>query len=212
MADRDEAKNEGKAPSDRSLSQPRGDAPPAVASDRLRSPRSLACPTSGHSLIRAWQIPRENLILGGSGQVGAILSRAFPSAAHAVVVLSRNPPAAPWRTVAWDGETIDPWTAELDGADVVINLAGRNVSCRYRLIDHEELEGVVNIAAPNPVPNAECFVAMGAWLRRLHSDRDVEEPRGNHARRPRLTTREVARSAELGRARRKSSAGSLLAW
>ncbi|GGU47008.1 NAD-dependent epimerase [Nocardioides albus] len=31
----------------------------------------------------------------------------------------------------WDGRTIGPWTDEIDGADVVVNLAGRSVSCRY---------------------------------------------------------------------------------
>jgi uncharacterized protein (TIGR01777 family) len=36
-----------------------------------------------------------------------------------------------WRVVAWDAATLGPWAAELDGADVVIGLAGRNVNCRY---------------------------------------------------------------------------------
>jgi len=42
-----------------------------------------------------------------------------------VIVLSRTPRPAPWRVVAWDATTIADWAAELDGADVVINLAGR---------------------------------------------------------------------------------------
>jgi uncharacterized protein (TIGR01777 family) len=33
--------------------------------------------------------------------------------------------------VAWDGETLGPWQRELDGADVLINMAGRSVNCRY---------------------------------------------------------------------------------
>lgn len=69
---------------------------------------------------------------GGSGQVGRILTRAFHADGHEVVILSRRPPEAPWRTVYWDGETVAPaWARELDGADVVINLAGRSVDCRY---------------------------------------------------------------------------------
>ncbi|MCA9070983.1 MAG: TIGR01777 family oxidoreductase, partial [Planctomycetaceae bacterium] len=47
------------------------------------------------------------------------------------VVLSRNPQNAPWRVVAWDGETTGQWADEVEGADVVINLAGRSVNCRY---------------------------------------------------------------------------------
>lgn len=71
------------------------------------------------------------IIPGGSGQIGTILSRAFHAEGHEVVVLSRNPAEAPWRTVYWDGHSLGDWVAELDGADAVVNLAGRNVNCRY---------------------------------------------------------------------------------
>jgi uncharacterized protein (TIGR01777 family) len=66
---------------------------------------------------------------GGTGQVGAILDRAFTAAGHDVVILTRRPAGA--RDVRWDGETPGPWTAEIDGSDVVVNLAGRSVNCRY---------------------------------------------------------------------------------
>ncbi len=71
------------------------------------------------------------VIPGGSGQVGTVLARAFHAAGDEVVVLSRNPAPAPWRVVPWDGRTVGGWAGELDGADVVINLAGRSVNCRY---------------------------------------------------------------------------------
>jgi len=71
------------------------------------------------------------LLPGGTGQVGTILARAFHADHHEVVVLSRTPQRAPWRVVAWDAERLGPWTRELDGADVVVNLAGRSVNCRY---------------------------------------------------------------------------------
>lgn len=75
------------------------------------------------------------VIPGGSGQVGATLARAFHQAGHDVVVLSRQPApaAAAWRTAAWDAQSLGPWTAELEGAEAVINLAGRSVNCRYTL-------------------------------------------------------------------------------
>ena len=73
-----------------------------------------------------------NVVLaGGTGQVGTILARHYHAAGHDVAVLSRTPQSAPWRTVAWDARTLGPWTAELEGADVVVNLAGRSVNCRY---------------------------------------------------------------------------------
>ena len=71
------------------------------------------------------------VIPGGSGQVGAILARAFHADGHDVVVLSRQPQPSRWRTVAWDGATAGPWLREIDGSDVVINLSGRSVNCRY---------------------------------------------------------------------------------
>jgi uncharacterized protein len=46
-------------------------------------------------------------------------------------VLSREPTDAPWRVVKWDAESLGDWTAELEEADAVINLAGRSVNCRY---------------------------------------------------------------------------------
>src|SRR5262245_41596457 len=71
------------------------------------------------------------VITGGTGQVGTLLARAFLADRHEVVVLSRNPGKAPWRIVRWDAETVADWAVEIEGADVVINLAGRNVNCRY---------------------------------------------------------------------------------
>jgi len=74
------------------------------------------------------------VIPGGSGQVGTVLARAFHKGGHEVVVLSRTPASKPWRTVAWDGETLGDWTAEFEGADAIVNLAGQSVNCRYN--DH----------------------------------------------------------------------------
>ena len=68
---------------------------------------------------------------GGSGQVGTLLARAFHADGHEVVVLSRRVYDAPWRVVVWDAETVGDWAQELEGAEAVINLAGRSVNCRY---------------------------------------------------------------------------------
>ena len=68
---------------------------------------------------------------GGNGQVGNILARHFHAQGHDVVVLARRVTLAPWRVVNWDGATLGNWTSELENADVLINLAGRSVDCRY---------------------------------------------------------------------------------
>ena len=66
---------------------------------------------------------------GGSGQVGSILARHYHARGDDVAVLSRTPQQAPWKTTGWDARTLGPWAAAIDGADVVINLAGRSVNC-----------------------------------------------------------------------------------
>lgn len=69
------------------------------------------------------------VIPGGTGQVGAILNRALTAAGHDVVVLTRRPVRE--REIRWDGQALGPWVEEIDGSDIVINLAGRSVNCRY---------------------------------------------------------------------------------
>jgi len=71
------------------------------------------------------------VIPGGSGIIGPILARAFSERGDEVVVLSRRPRAGAWRSVYWDGTSLGDWTKEVDGAAVVIYLAGRSVNCRY---------------------------------------------------------------------------------
>src|ERR687897_3722875 len=79
------------------------------------------------------------VIPGGSGQVGTVLARAFHREGHDVVVLSRRAGVRPWRVVAWDGATLDSWQSEIDDCDVVINLAGRSVNCRYTAAHRHEI-------------------------------------------------------------------------
>src|SRR5262245_45842343 len=67
------------------------------------------------------------VIPGGTGQVGGILRRAFGARGDEVVVLGRRGTG----DAEWDGRTPGPWCHQIDGADVVINLAGRSVNCRY---------------------------------------------------------------------------------
>lgn len=82
------------------------------------------------------------VILGGSGQVGRLLGHALSAGGHEVVVLSRSPGVRlpyPGRVVGWDAESLGPWAAELDGADAVVNLAGRSVNCRYTPANRREI-------------------------------------------------------------------------
>ncbi len=81
------------------------------------------------------------LIAGGSGQIGTLLSRAFAADGHGVTILSRKPrtldgtSAIEW--AVWDGESSTQIADEIDRADVVINLAGQSVNCRYNALNRE---------------------------------------------------------------------------
>jgi uncharacterized protein (TIGR01777 family) len=63
------------------------------------------------------------VIPGGSGHLGGLLRRGLAEAGHDVTVVARG------EGVRWDGRTLDP--SVVDGADAVVNLAGRSVNCRY---------------------------------------------------------------------------------
>jgi uncharacterized protein (TIGR01777 family) len=82
------------------------------------------------------------VIPGGTGHLGRVLSRRLAERGDEVVVLTRGggaPPAAGVRHVRWDGRSAGLWTAEIDGSDVVLNLAGRSVSCRYTRANRREM-------------------------------------------------------------------------
>lgn len=79
------------------------------------------------------------VIAGGSGQLGTILARAFQTDGHQVSVFSRKTAELPWRVILWDAQTLGAWTKEIDNADVVINLAGRSVNCRYNNQNRREI-------------------------------------------------------------------------
>ena len=72
------------------------------------------------------------VIPGGSGHLGTLLARALHERGDEVVVLSRTPSLQPWRVTSWN-------RSEIDGADVVINLAGRSVLCRYNRAHRREI-------------------------------------------------------------------------
>jgi hypothetical protein len=81
------------------------------------------------------------VIPGGTGQVGTLLARAFVRDGHEVVVLTRRPHVSlRCRAVFWDGVSIGGWADEFEGADAVINLAGRSVNCRYTAANRKRIK------------------------------------------------------------------------
>ena len=88
------------------------------------------------------------LIPGGTGQLGNVLTRAFTQSGNRVTQIGRND----WNSLQ----------AAINHADVVINLAGRSVNCRYTARNRQQIYdsrlsttkaiGEVIRNAPNPPP------------------------------------------------------------
>jgi len=73
------------------------------------------------------------ILAGGNGYLGRVLANYYRDKAKEIIILSRHEKQAEQniRTVVWDGKTRGKWTAELVDADILINLCGKNVNCRY---------------------------------------------------------------------------------
>lgn len=69
------------------------------------------------------------LIAGGRGFLGQVLKTYFTKKGYQVYCLTRTPKQS--TDVYWDGETYGEWIHTLNQCDVLINLAGKSVNCRY---------------------------------------------------------------------------------
>ena len=126
------------------------------------------------------------VIPGGSGQLGQVLARHFHEQGHCVTTLSRHPKPAPWKSIAWTGYDLGDWAGAVDGADVVINLAGRSVNCRYNSANRREIKysrvittGVVGQAIASAVrPPALWLNASTCAIYRHSVDRAMDEVTG----------------------------------
>lgn len=80
------------------------------------------------------------VIAGGTGFIGKGLCAYFGTD-NDVVVLTRQPSDAAGRVrdVYWDGRTLSGWAEYLDGADLLINLTGKSVNCRYTAANKQEI-------------------------------------------------------------------------
>jgi uncharacterized protein (TIGR01777 family) len=94
------------------------------------------------------------VIAGGSGFIGRALAKEFSAHDFEVVILTRAPRGRTdgVREVAWDGKNSGGWISFLDGAEAVINLAGKNINCPHtpenvRAIIASRVDSVNAIAA-----------------------------------------------------------------
>ena len=73
------------------------------------------------------------VIFGANGFLGRYLCRHFTMAGREVVAVGRQQDgwSGDGMWLDWDGRSAGPWALALEGAEMVINLAGRSVNCRY---------------------------------------------------------------------------------
>lgn len=94
------------------------------------------------------------MLAGGSGFIGRSLAREFLARNYEVVVLTRAPRECNdgVRQIEWDGRHVGGWMKILEGAEAVVNLAGRGVNCRHtpeniREINESRVDSVRAIAS-----------------------------------------------------------------
>lgn len=69
------------------------------------------------------------VIAGGSGFLGHSLQDQLRQQGYEVRILTRR--CTSENDVLWDAKTLGDWQRELNGADALINMAGKSVDCRY---------------------------------------------------------------------------------
>ncbi|WP_047551272.1 TIGR01777 family oxidoreductase [Psychroserpens sp. Hel_I_66] len=68
-------------------------------------------------------------IAGGSGFLGQVLKDYFTKKGDTVYILTRTPKQE--NDIYWNAKDLEDWTTILEQTDVLINLTGKSVDCRY---------------------------------------------------------------------------------
>jgi uncharacterized protein len=87
------------------------------------------------------------VIAGGKGFLGQVLIQYFKSKYDDIIVLTRQKKERQDNVqyVVWDGKSKGDWIDALKGCDVLINLTGKSVNCRYTEKNKKEiLESRIN--------------------------------------------------------------------
>ncbi len=131
------------------------------------------------------------VIPGGTGFLGRLLVESFlaDSEKHDIVVLSRGGARySQARLVPWDARTLGEWAREIEGADAVINLTGKNVKCLYtdenikklrnsRILSTEVVGQAIK-QAKSPPPVWLQMSAVSIYAHRLNDNPPHDEEKG----------------------------------
>ncbi len=127
------------------------------------------------------------IITGAGGYLGQVLAPFLAEKGHEIVIVARREFAvAGARFVAWDGENLGDWAREIDGADAIVNLAGRSVNCRYNVENRREIlesrlkttRVVARAIEAAKTPPRVWLNAASATIYRDERERDMDEASG----------------------------------
>ena len=87
------------------------------------------------------EMKKRAVIAGANGFLGRALSRHLMREGWEVTGLVRpgRSVAEGCRRVEWDGRVLATWVEALEGAEMLVNLAGRSVKCRYNAVNRAEI-------------------------------------------------------------------------
>lgn len=77
------------------------------------------------------------VIAGGTGFLGENLEKYFTEKRNKVYILTRNPKRR--NEIYWDAKTLGEWKNIIENTDVLINLTGKSVDCRYNEKNKKEI-------------------------------------------------------------------------
>lgn len=133
---------------------------------------------------------RTIIIAGGTGFLGKRLTQHFTKLGDRVIILTRRNDRVVDNTwyMNWDGKTIGSWAKLLEAADVLINLNGKSVDCRYTernksLIYATRLDAtaVLGEAVQQCVTPPRAWInAASATIYRHSLDKEMDELTGEH--------------------------------
>ncbi|MEW5676407.1 TIGR01777 family oxidoreductase [Flavobacterium enshiense] len=81
------------------------------------------------------------VIAAGTGFLGNVLVKHFQNQSNDIIILTRGKTILKnnIRYIHWNAKTMTGWEKELENADVLINLAGKSVDCRYNVTNKKEI-------------------------------------------------------------------------
>jgi uncharacterized protein (TIGR01777 family) len=128
------------------------------------------------------------VIAAGTGFLGQVLANYFKNTAAEIVILTRGKSAYRdgVKYVSWNATTFTGWEIELEDADVLINLAGKSVDCRYTDANKREIydsrinsTSVLNLAVQMcRNPPKDWLNSSTATIYRHSTDKQMDEYTG----------------------------------